>query len=417
MPNSIWNDRAYDEHAIYTGSATIVDGKVIQVYPGLCYAKFSDDCPGGTNLAIAIPADINDPLQTNWTKDVFTTNPIVNNTGRDPSTAWRTPAGEWRLTTFDTMIMGSMDFKTWYRIGKQPGFPVGECPSFFELPSTTPGAGPAPQGAPIPTHVHKCSHGGKDWMQVGTYIAGPPKTNGNWTALLPETKIDSGNMYASKDFFDPVKKRRINWGWATVPPASTQTLPRQVTWHPELQQLIFSPIEEQAELRGDVIGSLKDESLSADAPTPLNLPASAGNQSEIQISFKRPETAVRITVSVMVDAIKAAAGGGQFFVDYVPSVPNVTVGSPGVVEQLKLLPTDKTLNLTLYVDNTFTEAYWMGGRVAHTAVTKSSGGQDDVTIAANQSGVVVNEAMAWSVQPIWVTPDEVKRTPRRDLTQ
>ena len=41
-PLSIWNDRPYDEHAIYTGSATVVDGKVFQVYPGLCYPQFSD---------------------------------------------------------------------------------------------------------------------------------------------------------------------------------------------------------------------------------------------------------------------------------------------------------------------------------------------------------------------------------------
>ena len=93
MPVSIWNDHPYDEHAIYTGSATVVDGKVVQIYPGLCYPQFSDNCPGGTNLAIAVPADPDDPLQTNWTKDVFTVNPIVNNTGRDPSTAWKTPAG------------------------------------------------------------------------------------------------------------------------------------------------------------------------------------------------------------------------------------------------------------------------------------------------------------------------------------
>ena len=69
------------EHAIYTGSATVVDGKVVQVYPGLCYPQFSTECPGGTNLAIAVPADPADPLQTNWTKDVYAVNPIVNNTG------------------------------------------------------------------------------------------------------------------------------------------------------------------------------------------------------------------------------------------------------------------------------------------------------------------------------------------------
>ena len=31
MPISIWNDRSYDEHAIFTGSATVVEGKVVQV--------------------------------------------------------------------------------------------------------------------------------------------------------------------------------------------------------------------------------------------------------------------------------------------------------------------------------------------------------------------------------------------------
>ena len=87
MPISIWNDHPYDEHAIYTGSATVVDGQVVQVYPGLCYPQFSDYCPGGTNLAIAVPADPKDPLQTNWTKDVYTVNPIVNNTGRGMGTA------------------------------------------------------------------------------------------------------------------------------------------------------------------------------------------------------------------------------------------------------------------------------------------------------------------------------------------
>ena len=34
--------------------------------------------------------------------------------------------------------------------------------------------------------------------------------------------VDTGALYASKDFYDPVKNRRINWGWARVPPASTQ---------------------------------------------------------------------------------------------------------------------------------------------------------------------------------------------------
>jgi beta-fructofuranosidase len=138
MPISIWNDQPYDSSAIYTGSATIVDGQVVQVYPGLCNAanakKLGGVCPGGTNLCIAVPANPADPLQTNWSKSGKSghlagyVNPIVNATGRDPSTAWKTPSGEWRLTTFDTHIMGSMDFKSWYHIGTQKDFPGGECP-------------------------------------------------------------------------------------------------------------------------------------------------------------------------------------------------------------------------------------------------------------------------------------------------
>ena len=36
MPVSLWNDRPYDDYAIFTGSATVVDGHVVQIYPGLC---------------------------------------------------------------------------------------------------------------------------------------------------------------------------------------------------------------------------------------------------------------------------------------------------------------------------------------------------------------------------------------------
>jgi len=411
MPISIWNDHDYDSSAIYTGSATVVDGKVVQIYPGLCNPK-EKGCPGGTNLCIAVPADESDVLQTNWTKEVYTTNPIIPNTGRDPSTAWKTASGEWRLTTFDTIIYGSMDFKTWYKIGKQPGFPGGECPSFFPMVRDTPGAGPAPPGAKTYTHVHKASHGG-DWMQVGTYVENGPKQNGEWTAEK-EVKIDMGHFYASKDFWDPVKKRRINYGWATVPPQSTQTLPREVTWNPELQQLVYSPVEEQKELRAGIIGSLKEQVLTANKTLNLGLPKQLGNQSEVIVSFQRPSVATHLSVKVMATA---QGTGVEFFVDYVPpsnnGVSSVRVGSGTTVDTLKLSPNDKTIDMRLFVDNTFTEAYWMGGRVAMTIVTAAT--EDaDVTVGTDQTGVTLASATVWKVGSIWVSPEEVKKTPRMD---
>jgi hypothetical protein len=37
----------------------------------------------------------------NWSKPSY--NPIINNTQRDPSTAWQTPDGEWRIISTQNM--------------------------------------------------------------------------------------------------------------------------------------------------------------------------------------------------------------------------------------------------------------------------------------------------------------------------
>ena len=94
LPVSIWNGfdysstpprvTSYDNQAIYTGSAFVVDGAglggkgpgVIQLFPGLCKKQFYPECvekpgaPGTTGvvLAQAVPADYSDVLLTEWTK-------------------------------------------------------------------------------------------------------------------------------------------------------------------------------------------------------------------------------------------------------------------------------------------------------------------------------------------------------------
>ena len=40
--------------------------------------------------------------------------------------------------------------------------------------------------------------------------------------------MEKGAYYASKDFYDAPNKRRINWGWATIPGGS-QSMARVVT--------------------------------------------------------------------------------------------------------------------------------------------------------------------------------------------
>ena len=207
--------------AIFTGSTTVVDGKPKFVYPGLCSKGDQSwpDCHTGTGLAIAVPANESDPLYTKWMK----TGVIMNNTQRDPSTAWQDPTTmEWRLTTFGGTVYGSMDFKTWYPSNGTSGFHAGECPSFFPLPRTTPHAFRGATAAAslhrshaeaTPTFVNKYSDG-PDQMAWGDYVSGAVGASGKFTAAGTMVIDAGGHYYASKDMYDPIKNRRINWGWA-----------------------------------------------------------------------------------------------------------------------------------------------------------------------------------------------------------
>jgi hypothetical protein len=132
LPVAIWNGldysvspprvTTYDNIAIYTGSAFVVDGAgpngkgpgVINLFPGLCKREYYPRCvenpgaPGstGTVLAQAVPADYaNDILLVNWTKPSY--NPVVVHGTRDPATPWRTTTGSWLTRTYDSTIYGN----------------------------------------------------------------------------------------------------------------------------------------------------------------------------------------------------------------------------------------------------------------------------------------------------------------------
>ena len=146
---AIWNDEWYDAVAVFSGSTTVVDGKPVIIYPGLCTKKHCPHgghcpCSGfagttptstyGSTYNAAVPANLADPFLTNWTKPSY--NPLVNGTGDDPSTgtAWKTASGEWRLIGNQqgggsgAPIYGSKDFKTWYKIGFTT-LKLGDCPT------------------------------------------------------------------------------------------------------------------------------------------------------------------------------------------------------------------------------------------------------------------------------------------------
>ena len=173
LPVAIWHDQWYDGGAIFTGSATLDehDNPVI-TYPGMCgcpQAKRGQPkppCPGGAaaeracrsgaTYNQAVPSNRSDPLLKNWSKPL--TNPILNNTGDDPSTAWRTPFGEWRFIGNGGRSMPLFAARElrgpWAVVGDVANLTAGECPSLFPLPALTPGTSARP-GEALPTHVYK----------------------------------------------------------------------------------------------------------------------------------------------------------------------------------------------------------------------------------------------------------------------
>ena len=101
----------WDSQAIYTGSASVVDGAgpggvgpgVINLYPGLCTKAGWPGCDTGTVLAQAVPADYaNDVLLENWTKPAY--NPVLENAQRDPASPWKTVRSLHLHLALDTCI-------------------------------------------------------------------------------------------------------------------------------------------------------------------------------------------------------------------------------------------------------------------------------------------------------------------------
>ena len=155
------------------------------------------------------------------------------------------------------------------------------------------------------THVFK--HGGSwhDAYVVGRYDDGPLGSMGTWTTYpMPDggnprtqmgTAINVGAAYAAKDFLDTRLKgreRRILWTWGFGLPGLL--IPREITWDAALMQLVFSPLEEFAQLRTGPLPLQHNLNGSALAPNENRMisdswePKGAGNCSELIVRFEAP---------------------------------------------------------------------------------------------------------------------------------
>ncbi|KAJ8612523.1 hypothetical protein CTAYLR_003732 [Chrysophaeum taylorii] len=437
LPTAIWNGvdydgrvTPYDTYAIYSGSAAVIEGAgpnggrgVVLIYPGLCEEESYAECDTGTLLAQAVPAAYaDDPLLTNWTKPSY--NPIYNNTQRDPSTPWKTDAGEWRLRTYDSTIYAATDDAAllagdWYEVGVLEDLRTCECPSLYPLPPLTPGFGASGR---LPSWVHKTSCDG-DWWQLGDYVAGAPGEIGSfeatpgWEDLFEQRKIDAGDFYASKDFEYPIRDsnatRRINWGWARVPPESAQTLPREITFNPRARTLEQKPILELTDLRRRLEANLSNVLLDDATPLRLGLAKGVAKYSETFLSFD--------VVNATLLALEVE-GCAACTINLTES-RDLPVACGAARDVLRLLDDETSVDLRIFVDATFVEAYFQNGRVAITRSCSDPPVSRDADISVAATPVATTDARsptsvrlrtlhAYSLNSIWVDADTVRAAPR-----
>ena len=497
LPVAVWNGlqvlgnstlapTSYDTQSIYTGSATLVPGLapdglspgVLAIFPGLCRRQDFAACHHGTLLAAAVPADYaSDPLLTRWTKPTY--NPIATDTptipvGRDPSTAWVTDSGEFRFRTFDGAVFNAESAQDaregrWKRLGLNPSFPVGECPSVYPLPASTPGFEvpytrlQAQSG--LPTHVFKygVGPGSRSWRNlsrpgdgvlIGSYpIAAAPKntlvnasaTPGFGSLFTRGQMVDSGKYYASKDTLLPPLKaggspRRVNFGWAQhvgVDGSGPQTLPREVTFNAALGQLQWFPPAEVELLRSAVLVNRSGVDLQRGQVVDLDLPAGSGARSEVLVTFALPPPTMlessahggRISILLMAgddkgtnatevfvsfDTASLRAGNRTVTVGVVPAQGRVNVSvvpdTRPMQAELRLVPGEDRVEVRVFVDEFIGEAYFQRGREVITFDTPPTARAG--VLLASATDLPNCRVTAWNISSIWVTPEQVLATPR-----
>ncbi|GLU20930.1 hypothetical protein SLE2022_371030 [Rubroshorea leprosula] len=274
LPIAMIPDQWYDIAGVWTGSATILpDGQIMMLYTGDTY-----DSVQVQNLAY--PANLFDPLLLDWVK--YSGNPVLTPPSgiepdeyRDPTTAWIGPDGNWRIligskvnTTGVALVYQTTDFKNYTLLDgylhSVLGTGMWECVDFYPVATNGSVGLDTSAGGPGTKHVLKASLDDtkEDVYAVGTYDPVLDK----WTPDNPEEdvgiglRLDYGRYYASKTFFDPVKQRRILWGWINETDtedddldkgwASLQTIPRTVLFDNKTgTNIVQWPVEEVESLR------------------------------------------------------------------------------------------------------------------------------------------------------------------------
>ncbi|KAK6942346.1 Glycosyl hydrolase family 32, N-terminal, partial [Dillenia turbinata] len=298
----------FDLMGCWSGSATILPGdKPVIHYTGV----LQDDKTQVQNYAI--PENSSDPYLRKWVKPG--NNPVIYPHGvnasafRDPTTSWwgngywKVLVGSRRYQTGIAYLYRSRDFIRWVK-SEQPFHSkadtgMWECPDFFPVSLVGQNGLDTSFSGPNIKHVFKVSLDDTryDYYTIGKYFASEDKyvpgntSEDGWGGL----RYDYGNFYASKSFYDPIKKRRILWGWANESDtaendtakgwAGIQLVPRKIWLDPNGRQLLQWPVEELNSLRAEHV-KLSNHGL--EKGTYLQIKGITAAQADVEVNFSIP---------------------------------------------------------------------------------------------------------------------------------
>ncbi|CAN6855941.1 hypothetical protein HID58_085418 [Brassica napus] len=327
FPLAMVPDQWYDANGVWTGSATLLDdGSIVMLYTGS-----TDNFVQVLNLAY--PEDPSDPLLMKWTK--FSGNPVLvpppgigAKDFRDPTTAWKTLDGKWRITigskvnrTGISLVYDTTDFKTYEKLDnllhQVPDTGMWECIDFYPVSKTEINGLDTSVNGPDVKHILKASMDDTriDHYAIGTYY----DSNGTWipddpifdVGISTGLRYDYGKFYASKTFYDRNKRRRILWGWIgesdseaadvqKVWSSVQQSIPRTVVLDTKTgKNLLQWPVEEVKSLRL----SSKKFDMKVKPETVVQVDVSSTAQLDIEAEFEiNKEDLKKITGDESVEA-------------------------------------------------------------------------------------------------------------------
>ncbi|CDO97904.1 unnamed protein product [Coffea canephora] len=276
---AIFPSQKGDVNGCWSGSTTMLRGE----NPAILYTGIDPKSQQVQNLAV--PRNLSDPYLIEWVKSPYNPlmtptpeNKIDSSSFRDPTTAWLGPDGRWRVIVGNklnrrgkALLYRSKDFVRWTK-AQHPlysiqGTGMWECPDFYPVSSSPIGLDTSTIGEGV-KHVLKVSLDDTkhDQYAIGTYVHSKDVfvPNAGAAEKFSGLRYDYGKFYASKTFYDSLKKRRILWGWINESLSredyiaqgwsGVQAIPRLIWLDKSGKQLVQWPISEIETLRQKKVG-------------------------------------------------------------------------------------------------------------------------------------------------------------------